>query len=126
VCLQDGVDRAYAEQQLQQELIGLLSPWADNADGDMSIGGMVFVTDIAAAIESLSYVDYLENIKLYLLNDGGRPLVVSDTSLLAPQGDSVLISYSSHDIEFVSPHATLTDSSIGINMMKIGLDFQIA
>ena len=126
VCLQDGVDRAYAEQQLQQELIGLLSPWADHADGDMSIGGMVFVADIAAAIEPLPYVDYLENIRLYLVDDGGKTLANSDISLSAPGADSVLISYSSHDIEFVSPHSTRTDSTIGISLMKIGLDFQLA
>ena len=126
VCLQDGVDRAYAEQQLQQELIGLLSPWADHADGDMSIGGMVFVADIAAAIEPLPYVDYLENIKLYLVDDGGKTLINSDISLSAPGVDSVLISYSSHDIEFVFPYSTRTDSTIGISLMKIGLDFQLA
>jgi hypothetical protein len=125
LCLGDGVDRAYAEQQLERELMDLLSPWAHDAEADVSIGGAVFAAEIAAAIEPLPFVDYLEKIKLFIVDDGGKPLTSSDNSLQAPGPDVVLISHSSHDIEFVSAHAAPLDINIGIGLLKIGLDFQL-
>ena len=136
VCLQEGVDRAYAEQQLQQALIKALSPWSHDADADVSIGGQVFVTDIAAAIDPLPFVNYLEKLSLFLVDASGQPLqgvgvntsvgdAGSEASLQAPGADTVLISYSQHDIEFISPHASPLVSSTGIGILKIGLDFQL-
>jgi hypothetical protein len=136
VCLQEGVDRAYAEQQLQQALITALSPWSHDAEADVSIGGQVFVTDIAAAIDPLPFVNYLEKLSLFLVDASGQPLqgvgvntsvgdAGSEASLQAPGADTVLISYSQHDIEFISPHAAPLVSSTGIGILKIGLDFQL-
>jgi hypothetical protein len=133
VCLQDGVDGTFAQDQLQQELIAVLSPWSVEDGAEVRIGGQIYATDIVAAIEPLPYVDYVEKVTLFLLDEAGERDIkgtdfnTSSTQLKAPRADVVLIASSRHDIEFVSARASpLPVSGIGIGVMKIGLDFVIA
>lgn len=132
MCLQDGVDGTFAQDQLQQELIAVLSPWSVEDGAEVRIGGQIYATDIVAAIEPLPYVDYVEKVTLFLLDEAGErdlketDLNTNSTQLKAPRADVVLIASSRHDIEFVSARASpLPVSSIGIGVMKIGLDFAI-
>ena len=125
VCLRQGVDPAYAERQLRQELIRALSPWCFDAAAEVRLGGAVRASDLVAAVEALPFVAYLERLRLFLVDSGGKPLRSSDAILEAPAADVVLIAAASQEIEFVSAGATLP-SLIGIGNLRIGLDFQVA
>ena len=125
VCLRQGVDPAYAERQLRQELIRCLSPWCFDAAAEVRLGGAVRASDLVAAVEALPFVAYLERLRLFLVDTGGKPLRSSDAILQAPAADVVLIAAASQEIEFVSASATLP-SLIGIGNLRISLDFQVA
>ncbi|MCX5952095.1 MAG: baseplate J/gp47 family protein [Cyanobacteria bacterium] len=125
VCLRQGVDPAYAERQLRQELIRALSPWCFDAAAEVRLGGAVRASDLVAAVEALPFVAYLERLRLFLLDPGGKPLRSSDAILEAPAADVVLIAAASQEIEFVSAGVTLP-SLIGIGNLRISLDFQVA
>jgi hypothetical protein len=125
VCLRQGVDPAYAERQLRQELIRALSPWCFDAAAEVRLGGAVRASDLVAAVEALPFVAYLERLRLFLVDTGGKPLRSSEVILEAPAADVVLIAAASQEIEFVSAGATLP-SLIGIGNLRIGLDFQVA
>jgi hypothetical protein len=125
VCLRQGVDPAYAERQLRQELIRALSPWCFDATAEVRLGGAVRASDLVAAVEALPFVAYLERLRLFLLDPGGKPLRSSEEILQSPAADVVLIAAASQEIEFVSASATLP-SLIGIGNLRIGLDLQVA
>jgi hypothetical protein len=125
VCLRQGVDPAYAERQLRQEMIRCLSPWCFDAAAEVRLGGAVRASDLVAAVEALPFVAYLERLRLFLVDSGGKPLRSSEVILEAPAADVVLIAAASQEIEFVSAGATLP-SLIGIGNLRIGLDFQVA
>ncbi|MEB3243344.1 MAG: hypothetical protein VKO44_06865 [Cyanobacteriota bacterium] len=131
VCLREGVDPAYAERQLEQTLIRLLSPWCFDAAAEVRLGGEVRAIDVVAAVEALPFVAHLEQLRLFLVDPGGKPLRqqergVGDAAvLLAPAPDVVLIAAPRHTIDFVAANAPLP-SQIGIGVMRVGLDFQVA
>lgn len=131
VCLREGVDPAYAERELRQSVIRVLSPWCFDPGAEVRLGGEVRVSDLAAAIDALPFVAYLERLRLFLVDPGGKPLRLDglETSaeeiLRAPAADVVLIAAPSHSIEFVSATAPLS-SLVGIGAMRIELDFQVA
>ncbi|MFO0139040.1 MAG: hypothetical protein ACK535_13705, partial [Cyanobacteriota bacterium] len=59
VCLRQGVDPAYAERQLRQELIRCLSPWCFDAAAEVRLGAAVRASDLVAAVEAWPFVAYL-------------------------------------------------------------------
>jgi hypothetical protein len=133
VCLRQGVDPAYAERQLRQELIRTLSPWCFDAAAEVRLGGAVRASDLVAAVEALPFVAHLERLQLFLVDGGGKPLLdpggnplsSSELILEAPAPDVILIAAASQEIEFVSAGASLP-SLIGIGNLRISLDFQVA
>jgi hypothetical protein len=78
-----------------------------------------------AAVEALPFVAYLERLRLFLMDPGGRPLLSNEEALRAPAADVVLIAAPTHEIEFVSASAR-APSLLGIGSLRIGLDFQVA
>lgn len=125
VCLREGVDPAYAESQLRQELIRCLSPWCFDADAEVRLGGEVRAGDLVAAVEALPFVAYLERLRLFLMDPGGKPLRSNEKVLRAPAADVVLIAAANQEIEFVAASAQAPSLS-GIGSLRIGLDFQVA
>jgi hypothetical protein len=131
VCLREGVDPAHAERELRQAVIRVLSPWCFDADAEVRLGGEVRSSDLAAAIDALPFVAYLERLRLFLVDGEGRPLRLDgqDTSsegiLRAPTPEAVLIAGPIQAIEFISASAA-APSLIGIGAMAIALDFQVA
>jgi hypothetical protein len=125
VCLREGVDPAYAERQLRQELIRCLSPWCFDADAEVRLGGEVRAGDLVAAVEALPFVAYLERLRLFLVDPGGKPLRSDNEVLRAPAADVVLIAAANQEIEFVAASAQ-APSLNGIGSLRIGLDFQVA
>jgi hypothetical protein len=131
VCLREGVDPAHAERELREALIRVLSPWCFDASAEVRLGGEVRASDVAAAIDALPFVAYLERLRLFLVDPGGKPLrfdgleTSSEDILRAPAPDVVLIAAPIQAIEFVSATST-QPSLIGIGAMRIELDFQVA
>jgi hypothetical protein len=131
VCLREGVDPAHAERELREAVIRVLSPWCDDASAEVRLGGEVRAGDVAAAIDALPFVAYLERLQLFLVDPGGKPLRLdgvetsSDHILRAPAADVVLIAAPLQSIEFVSATSSLR-SLIGIGAMRIELDFHVA
>jgi hypothetical protein len=132
VCLQEGVDPAWAERQLQEKVIRTLSAWCFDAMAEARLGGEVRASDLVAAIDPLPFVAYLERLMLFLVDPGGKPLRMDDREtsspdrLQAPGADVVLIASASQAVEFVPPGAAPLPSLIGIGAVRIGLDFQLA
>lgn len=131
VCLKEGVDPAWAEQELRQQLIRGLSPWCFDAAAEARLGGEVRASDLVAVIEPLPYVAYLERLMLFLVDADGKRLrpddqeTSSDERLRAPGADVVLIAAASQAVEFVAPGVAPLPSRIGIGAMRIGLDLQV-
>ncbi|MFN7820742.1 MAG: hypothetical protein ACK5Q7_14290 [Cyanobacteriota bacterium] len=131
VCLREGVDPAHAERELRQAVLRVLSPWCFDASAEVHLGGEVRVSDVAVAIDALPFVAYLERLRLFLVDPSGNPLrldgqeTISEELLQAPGPDVLLIAAPHHLIELVSTSTTVA-SLIGINTMRIELDFQVA
>jgi len=79
----------------------------------------------------LPFVAHLERLRLFLVDPAGKPLRPLgreegyETVLRAPAPDVVLIAARSHTVDFVSAGAPLP-SRIGIGVLRVGLDFQVA
>lgn len=131
VCLRQGVDPTYAERELRQAVIRVLSPWCFDPAAEVRLGGEVRASDLGAAIDALPFVAYLERLRLFLVDPGGKPLRLdgletsSEEILRSPAADVVLIAAPDHTIEFVSATSAMP-SLIGIGAMRIDLDFQVA
>jgi hypothetical protein len=131
VCLREGVDPAYAERELRQAVLRVLSPWCFDASAEVQLGGGVRASDLAVAIDALPFVAYLERLRLFLVDPSGKPLRLdgqeasSEELLRAPAADVVMIASPSQMIEFVSASSSVP-SLIGIGAMRIELDFQVA
>jgi hypothetical protein len=81
--------------------------------------------DLVAAVEALPFVAYLERLRLFLMDPGGKPLRSNEKVLRAPAADVVLIAAANQEIEFVAASAQAPSLS-GIGSLRIGLDFQVA
>lgn len=131
VCRREGVDPAYAERELERAVIRVLSPWCFDAAAEVRLGGEVRALDLVAAVEALPFVAHLERLRLFLVDPAGKPLRPLgreegyETVLRAPAPDVVLIAARSHTVDFVSAGAPLP-SRIGIGVLRVGLDFQVA
>jgi hypothetical protein len=131
VCLREGVDPAYADQELRQALLRVLSPWCFDASAEVQLGGEVRASDVAVAIDALPFVAYLDRLRLFLVDASGNPFwlddkkTISEELLLAPGPDVVLIAAPNHLIQLVSPGSAVSSLS-GIDTMRIELDFQVA
>ena len=66
----EGKDAGYYGNLLNQEIKEFLSPWAYEAGEDITFGGKVFKSDILYFIENRSYVDFVNDFKLYHIFDG--------------------------------------------------------
>ncbi|MFN9619407.1 MAG: baseplate J/gp47 family protein [Synechococcaceae cyanobacterium] len=132
VCLREGTDPIAAQGQLQLALTRALSPWCFDAAAEVNLGGSIQLSEIAAAIDPLPFVDYVDRVGLALVDPGGLPLLhggvvgQSLTSLAAPSADAVLIAYSQHEIVIVPAGANLDLAQVGIGRMAIQADLQVS
>ncbi|NET47480.1 MAG: hypothetical protein F6K09_01890 [Merismopedia sp. SIO2A8] len=56
---------AYYRQQLNQAIVGFLSPWTVAASPDIHFGGKVYRSSILNFVEEQTYVDHVINFKLH-------------------------------------------------------------
>ena len=72
-------------------------------------------------------MDYLADIRLYILFEGKTTLVVSgkdDTLVESP--DVILVSGRQHEIDLISEEGYEEEFFVGIDYMKVELDFTLA
>jgi hypothetical protein len=83
--------------ELNQAIIEFLSPWAFDANTDISFGGIIYKSVLIDFIEDLPYVDYLSDVKMYSYT-GNTPN--SDDLVEAVPGtpDTILVSDYSHQV----------------------------
>jgi hypothetical protein len=70
VGFREGKDAGYYGNLLNEEIKEFLSPWAYETGEDITFGGRVFKSDILYFIENRSYVDFVNDFKLYHIFNG--------------------------------------------------------
>jgi hypothetical protein len=123
-----GRNEGYYKQLLNEELNRFLSPWAYDEGADIGIGGRIYANVIVDFIEQRPYVDYVANFKLFISEDGStftyvKPSEVDGYWIETTRPDGVLGAAHQHEIDMIAQTGYEEKSFIGINYMKIALDF---
>lgn len=134
VRLRSGYEQGYYLNQLNQDLIQFLSPWAYDAQADITFGSTIHSSAVIHFVETRSYVDYVANLKLIeqvtIASDKADKLTTIfqvNTNNLAQvhYPDSILVSAPEHIIDVITTEAYSADEFEGIDYMIVGLDFAI-
>ena len=96
----DGYEPNFHTKELDSALIRFLSPWAYQAERDISFGGVIYKSVLLDFVEELDYVDYVTDFKMYS-HSGDAPDNI-DISMARPETpDTILVSANSHNIREV-------------------------
>lgn len=99
-----GTVEAWADTQIQRDLIDFLSPWTKSGLDDLDFSGTVNRSQVVNFLEELSYVDIVKDLKLKHLADSDQ----NDAETLRPTNlVAVLVAAPSHKIT-VLPFAMST------------------
>lgn len=91
-----GYEVNYHRTLLEQEIIRFLSPWAYDAQRELSFGGKIYRSVLLNFVEDLVYVDYVTDFKMYSPVDNiDRNVVQSD------RPDTILVSSAAHRISLL-------------------------
>ncbi|MBE7169608.1 MAG: baseplate J/gp47 family protein [Williamsia sp.] len=110
VKLHSGVDKGYYLQQLNNDLIDFLTPWASGDSAELSFSTKIYSSSIINFIDKRSYVEYVTDVMMeqYTENELGEKDFCTEedelTSLVETQitsDHSILVSAPKHDIELV-------------------------
>ena len=88
-----GYDESFYANILNNDLVRLLSPWAFENYAAIDFGTVLHRSRMISYAEQLEYVDYVEDLKLWL---NGR---MSTTSVAPSNPASILVSAREHDIK---------------------------
>ncbi len=92
-----GYEFNYYSQALNQALIRFLSPWAYEADREISFGGKVYRSVLLDFVEELDYVDYVTDFRMYSCT--GTTSIFQDLREVQPEApDAILVSAAAHII----------------------------
>ena len=129
VRLKAGFQPELSLAQLNQSIKRFLSPWAFDADDEVSFGGEVYANALIGYIENLPYVDYIVNIKLFQSENGVvfKELYANDGFLKvsAETAQTILVSAESHELDLIGEDGYVVENFSGINFDKIELDFHV-
>ncbi len=118
----------YDMQRLNEDLNRFLSPWAYEAGAEIVIGGRIYANVLINFLEERPYVDYVAQIKLFRSDDGHNfSLILPDPDegywVSSDRPDGVLVAAPEHEIDLITDAGYNEEDFIGINYMKIELDF---
>lgn len=130
VRFQKRTDERYARQQINEDLVRFLSPWAFDEKAEPVIGGRIYAISILDYVDRLDYVDYVTDLELFRSEAGKFGLVprpaAGDYHVAPRQQDQVLVAAQQHYIDVIPESGYQQSSFIGINYMRIGLDFIVS
>lgn len=92
-----GYDRGYYENQLKQDIIEYLSPWAFQEGKDVVFGGKIHRSVILNFIEERVYVDYLTDFEMNHIIDDSN-ILYNVEEAIATTARSILVSNDTHEI----------------------------
>jgi hypothetical protein len=123
-----GYNEGYYKQRLNDELNRFLSPWAYEEGAEIVIGGRIYANVIINFLEERPYVDYVAQVKLFSSEDGrtfelALPSATEGYWVETERPDGVLVAARQHEIDMIPDTGFEEESFIGINYMKIELDF---
>jgi hypothetical protein len=72
VRFREGTDETRAINQIQQDLIGFISPWSSGSLAMLDLSAEVHRSAVLNFLEELDYVDYIKNLVLYHLTNPGQ------------------------------------------------------
>jgi hypothetical protein len=125
-----GIDERFAKTRLNADLIRFLSPWAYDEGAELMIGGKIYANSILDLVDRLDYVEYVAELKLFRgREDGGfdpiEPQADDGYHVPTSRPDQVLVAARQHHIDVISELGYQQESFIGLNYMKIELDFTV-
>jgi len=95
-------DTDFYRQQIEAALIDHLTPWRRRGAKGVEFGGQVYKSTVIDFVEELSYVDYLEDVKMFHRPDPEGPVPPVDLEIIrATTARSVLVSARTHAIGLV-------------------------
>ncbi|MEM8641103.1 MAG: hypothetical protein AAGG51_20160 [Cyanobacteria bacterium P01_G01_bin.54] len=127
-------DQGYFLQQLNQELVQFLSPWAYAEHRDIPFGSRVHRSAIIHFLETRPYVDYVANLKLIeqvslasAMGARHEPTYRVNPTHLAQvsQADAILVSAPEHIIDPITTSDYEAAVFEGIDYMRVGVDFRV-
>ncbi len=131
VRLRPGCNPGFYLPQLNDEVCRFLSPWAYDDSADIVFGNRASANLIVYFLEQRPYVDYVTDLKLFLSMAGQPPKNVSDQmiDLVGVTGgapDVILVSERTHQIDLITGEQYVKTSYVGVDYMKVELDFSVA
>lgn len=131
VRLRPGCNPGFYLAQLDEEVRRFLAPWAYDDSADIVFGGRVSANLIVHFVEQRPYVDYVAGMKLFLSQNGqilDRPAEDHVDLRLFTGGapDVILVSAPEHQIDLIAEERYVKESFVGIDYLKVELDFRVA
>ena len=126
VRFRSGYNEGFYRQKLIEEINQFLSPWAYDGGAEIVIGGRIYANVIINFIEEREYVDYAAQIKLFKNDEYIMPPAEDGYWVGTEQSDEVLVAARQHVIDTIPEAGYEEEAFIGINYMKIELDFIVA
>lgn len=98
-------DNGYYTNLLEEEIKRYLSPWAFDDGAEIVFGGTIHGSSIINFIEERSYVSYIRNFVMQVLDENGNPLADTNGTdiddVKASTAKSVLVSSDAHSINWI-------------------------
>lgn len=98
-------DNGYYTNLLEEEIKRYLSPWAFDDGAEIVFGGTIHGSSIINFIEERSYVSYIRNFVMQVLDENGDPLADTNGTdiddVKASTAKSVLVSSDAHSINWI-------------------------
>jgi hypothetical protein len=126
-----GKDEGSYKKRLNEELNRFLSPWAYEEGANLIFGGKIYANSIVNFVDQRPYVDFVAALSFFISEDGKtfHPVRVPESEgyhVAAKRPDGVLVAAGEHEIDLISEAGYEAEEFIGINYMKIELDFTVA
>ncbi|NJO16390.1 MAG: hypothetical protein HC877_11780 [Thioploca sp.] len=125
---QAGYDEGYHQKLLNEALNRFLAPWAYAEGADIIIGGKIYANNIINFVERLPYIDYIAHLT-FIVPVGYKETVALDgvnNSIAVNSHNSVLVPVPEHIFDPIPESGYEAESFIGINYMRIEVDFEVA
>jgi hypothetical protein len=88
-------DAGFYTQELNKDIIRLLSPWANAGNDGVDFEGRYYRSALIYAIEQLEYVDYISHVEMRLISATGQRSLPLD-ELIPTQSRAILVPVDKH------------------------------